>query len=374
MTRTGWSFRALLPVLCLIPSLAFAQLDPKREALRHYDSALSLMKERAYLRAIPEFERAYELGRELVVLYDLAEAYLAANQPVHAIDTLARYLREGQARISDAQRSKIEAEIARQELRVATLTVVSDVAGAVVRLDGVELGRTPVANGLRVNAGPHRLTAEANGYRRWELNLDLVGKERKVVEIRLEPERPAVAVVVPVPALPLPMPAPDRVRAAPVASAPTMPPGSTPGSAAAAPSGGPTIAPAPGLAASGSDGRPDVPRSRTRKVAAYVVGGLGVGALAVGTVFGIRAISKQNESNDQCPNRQCSEAAVRLNEQAKTAAWVADFTIGAGLVGVGVAAYLLIRSPVPKAGASHAMHVVPEVGPGQAGLALGGVW
>jgi hypothetical protein len=361
MTRTMKLLKssccALLLALRLVPSQAFAQLDPKREALQHYDRALSWMRGNAYLKAIPELERAYELGHDYIVLYDLGQAYLAVNQPVYAIDALAKYLREGQARLSTAQRSKIEAEIARQQLRVATLTVMADVKGAVVRFDGVEVSRTPMPNELRVNAGTHRLTVEAIGYRPWDHPVDLAGQERRVVEIKLEQEMPLVTEAVPGPTAP---PGP--------ALTPTAPPNPT----VATPSGSASPEPAPTLGASSSDASPGP--AGTRKTVAYIVGGLGIGALAVGSVFGVRAITKQNDSNDQCPNGRCSQEAVRLNDQAKTAAWVSDFTIGAGLVAVGVAAYLLIRSPAPAASPSHAMRVVPEVGPGQAGLALGGSW
>jgi hypothetical protein len=74
MRLIKWSGYSLLPALCLLPSLAFAQLDAKREALQHYDRAITLMKEGAHHEAIPELQRAYDLGHENIVLYDLGQA------------------------------------------------------------------------------------------------------------------------------------------------------------------------------------------------------------------------------------------------------------------------------------------------------------
>jgi hypothetical protein len=69
---------------------------------------------------------------------------------------------------------------------------------------------------------------------------------------------------------------------------------------------------------------------------------------------------------------------VDLNNEAKTAARVADITIGAGLVGVAVATYLLLWAPRgeanPPATSAQGMRVLAEVGRGQAGLALRGSW
>jgi hypothetical protein len=115
----------------------------------------------------------------------------------------------------------------------------------------------------------------------------------------------------------------------------------------------------------------------TGKAVAYVLGGVGVAALAVGAVYGARALSKRHDSDAYCPKNQCSQTGVDLNEQAKTAARVADISIGVGLVSVAVATYLLLRAPSSDANppaTAQRTRVLAEVGPRQAGLLLRGSW
>jgi hypothetical protein len=78
------------------------------------------------------------------------------------------------------------------------------------------------------------------------------------------------------------------------------------------------------------------------------VGLAGLAAIGVGTYFGIRAIGKWNDSNTACPGTTCSDPnGVTLANDAKSAARIADVTLGAGVVAVaaGVVLYL-VGAPV----------------------------
>jgi hypothetical protein len=393
---------AALFLLCLSPSMALGQGASKPEARQHFDRGLALAKDKAYAEAIAEFNHAYEISPNFAVLFNLGQAYVAVDQPVYAVEALRRYLNDGGNQIPKVRRKQVEADIAEQGRRIATVVVRCALDGVPVRLDGVDLGKTPLSNAIWVKAGPHVLSASMPGYRPWEESVDLIGKFQKTVEIRLEPASPsatapraAAAPAAAPPATPASRPTaiatsrPAQTPPAPVASAPaarttavpareptpqTTPPQAVPAAAASTETSRRDASPATApLAAS-----PAPASTGTRKIAAYVVGGVGVASLVAGGIFGIRAISKRHDSDAECPGNQCSEQGVRLNNEAKTAAWVSDFTIGAGLVGVAVATYLLLRSPKPDAAApgplASRIRVSPEVGPGQAGLALGGSW
>jgi hypothetical protein len=78
---------------------------------------------------------------------------------------------------------------------------------------------------------------------------------------------------------------------------------------------------------------------RRGRTAALIAGGVGVAGLAVGTVFGIRAVTKHDASVDACRRNPCSVESVSLNDSAKTAADVATIAVGVGLIGLGVGAY-----------------------------------
>jgi hypothetical protein len=92
------------------------------------------------------------------------------------------------------------------------------------------------------------------------------------------------------------------------------------------------------------------------------LGGAGVAALGVGSAFGVLALSKRSDSNKDC-QPGCTPQGVNLNNQAITDAWVSDFGIGLGVVGIVAGAYLLLTShgDGPPQAAASLVHVSPEV-------------
>jgi serine/threonine-protein kinase len=85
-------------------------------------------------------------------------------------------------------------------------------------------------------------------------------------------------------------------------------------------------------------------RSRLTKGLAFGLGGAGVAAVAVGTVFGVQAIQKNNDAKAYCPDggSGCNDQrGVTLTEDAQTAAKLANGLIigGAALAAVGVVVY-----------------------------------
>lgn len=164
-------------------------------------------------------------------------------------------------------------------------------------------------------------------------------------------------------------------KAAP-APAPSLPIASarTPdASAEAAVRSGPETAPA------------DAGKPAAHRTVAYVVGGASLLALGAGGLFGLQAISNNDSGRRLCPMDPCSDAGLTAYNSAKTDARLTDVFVGAGLVGAGVAAYLFFKSgaPEPEGGRSTAaagrgvaarLRLLPELGPGQAGLIAGSSW
>ena len=113
--------------------------------------------------------------------------------------------------------------------------------------------------------------------------------------------------------------------------------------------------------------------SEPNHAAAYVVGGLGLAAIGVGSYFGVRAIQDRNEANDlgcdddSCPNK----AAYQADDNAVFNGWLATVGIGAGLAAVGVAVYLYVDAEADHA-ESGDVAVLPSAGPRGAGLDV--VW
>lgn len=132
--------------------------------------------------------------------------------------------------------------------------------------------------------------------------------------------------------------------------------------AAAAPAA--THTPAPSVVEARSDTRAD---SGTRTLA-WVIGGAGVAALAVGGTFGVLALSSNSEAKDACDQRtdECPPSALSAAEDRDRQATLATIGVGAGLVGLGVATVLLLTSSSPPDHSAQGQGLSLQVAPGLA--------
>ncbi len=116
-------------------------------------------------------------------------------------------------------------------------------------------------------------------------------------------------------------------------------------------------------------------RPRAQRTTALVVGGVGIAGVALGTVFGLTAISNWNRARSECTSgvSGCSQDALDLQPIVKSdATWsTVGFVVGAaGLLG---AALLWWTAPKQDAGAGHARPTLrPMLGTNRFGLELGG--
>jgi len=125
------------------------------------------------------------------------------------------------------RRAEVEKEIVRQKARIAILEIHGMPQGAVVRVDGNEIGRAPISAPVRVGVGKHTIAASAEGYDSAEKEVVVAGEDHKAVELLLakrvveSPAPPSVTYVVSAPptASPAVVPAPR----APLASAAVEP-------------------------------------------------------------------------------------------------------------------------------------------------------
>lgn len=98
---------------------------------------------------------------------------------------------------------------------------------------------------------------------------------------------------------------------------------------------------------------------------------LGVVTLVVGGVFGIQAIVDSKESQRLCPRDRCDATSLgyQRNQDARSAALVADIAIPAGALLTAGALYLFLRSD-----GESATRAAAWVSPESAGLSVGGLW
>jgi hypothetical protein len=105
------------------------------------------------------------------------------------------------------------------------------------------------------------------------------------------------------------------------------------------------------------------------RTGAFIAGGVGIGVLALGGVFGGLAIQEKNAADPLCPNKSCNDEGFGHIETAQSRALISSVAIGVGAaaVGTGVVLFVLSRSSGPKNTQEKAWFV-PTVGPRDAGV------
>ena len=174
-----------------------------------------------------------------------------------------------------------------------------------VKRGEVELGPAAFGLPLPVDPGEHtvEVSSPAHDSRRYTVTLREAEKKLLLVE-------PGPARVEPKPALtPAPAPVPPP-RPAPVEAPP-----------------------------------PAQPSNATRTIG-FVVAGAGAVSLLVGGVTGALALDKKNELDEECVDaaagRECSPAGLDAADTGETYATISTITVAAGVVAVGVGAWLIL--------------------------------
>ena len=185
--RVGGVVLVALSVVAAAAPRALAQSDDTvREARAHFERGLEFFNESRYDAALAEFTRAYELAPAPPVLYNVARVHEALGNAVQAADAYEQYMSES-ARMPASRRAEVERALERQRARIAHLTVSTNVEGATVSIDGVDVATAPLAEPLRLSAGEHTIGARAAGYDSTRRAVRLAGGDRRTLDLTLAP-------------------------------------------------------------------------------------------------------------------------------------------------------------------------------------------
>jgi hypothetical protein len=244
----------LLAALAVLgtPAATLAQADPKVAARAHFENGVAAFTDRRFAEAAEQFEAAYRISPAFVVLYNIGQVNVALGRSVEAVEAFQKYLDQGARNVSPQRRREVEAELRKQEARIGVLVVSAKPEGAEVRMDGKPLGKTPSPRAVRVSAGRHTVEASLAGYA--PASREVTARGRESIDVALELDRVVLAVA--------PLQAPVVQLEQRASSAP------------------------PVEAASGA----------WRRTAGYVVGGVGVAALATGSVVALLSVDRASEA------------------------------------------------------------------------------
>ncbi|MBI5537369.1 MAG: hypothetical protein HY898_31895 [Deltaproteobacteria bacterium] len=299
-----------------------------------------LMDLKNYNEACPKFADSYKTEAATGTLLALALCHEAQGKTASAWaeynDAAARARNEGSKDREQAARDRaaaLESKLSKLTLRIASET--ASLQGLTVKRDGAVQPSAAWGVPVPVDPGDHTIDVSAPARLAFHTVIQVgPGGDRKEVTV------PALL------AAPADQP--------PVASTqPTTQPQ-------------PPIRPEPGPApVEGS-------QTSTLRTAGWVVGGLGVVGLGLGTVFAVQAMGKNSDSKSDCSGDACGPQGFSDRTDAVSAGNRATvgFLIGGALVAGGVTMILLGGSSSdPK---SARLRAAPAVGTGSVGFMLGG--
>lgn len=211
-----------LAALVLAPRIAPAQTPPRPgpdapkpaaaddESKAHFKRAVALFQEGDFRSALVEFRRAYEIGHNYKVLYNIGQTEYEVQDYAGALRSFRRYLAEGGAEIEASRRASVEEDIKKLGARVARVEVKSNVEGAEILVDDVVVGKTPLREPVLVSIGRRKLTLQKGGAVSAPRYVELAGGDLSAVSLELaEPQAQPGPIAAPPPAAPTsPPPAP----------------------------------------------------------------------------------------------------------------------------------------------------------------------
>lgn len=133
--------------------------DAKTRARAAYARGQQLYASGNYQEAELSFQEAFATVPNPLVLLSIAETQKKLDHPVDAVATLERYL---DLKPDAANRPEIEKRIKELKDSPGTLSANSDPPGAVIRLDGIDIGKTTPAE-FKLPPGTHEVTFSLPG-------------------------------------------------------------------------------------------------------------------------------------------------------------------------------------------------------------------
>lgn len=165
--------------------------------MTHYDKGFALFQAGDYDGAIAELVTAISYVPKAEFFYNISKAYEKKTDFKNARNYLERFA--GMAPKGEkADVARRIAELAEREaefLRSGQLTIRVDATDAVIRIDGKDVGKSPLGT-LRVAVGGHHVTIEAPGFRPFMRDIVVVAGKESVIDAVLVRHVPKGTLVV----------------------------------------------------------------------------------------------------------------------------------------------------------------------------------
>jgi hypothetical protein len=317
---------------------AWAQGAANRAALAQglYDSAAELIKAGKFAEACPKLEESQRLDPAMGTQFFLAGCYEKTGRPTSAWALFLEVAAAARAAGNGVRETTARARAAALEPRLPRLRVILDDAtralpGLRVIRDGVPLAAVAHGAPIPVDLGEHVVRVQARGKAAWETRVTVREPAQKV-DVRIPPL----------------IDAPPEAPAAPSPASLAEPAGPAPDAGPAAPGG-----------------------LGGQRIAAVVIGAVGLGGIAAGSALGLMAKSAWSDATTACPTLMACTAAAH-DKSTQTLSLATGSTVAFVAGGAAVAAALVVWFTAPSRSPTAQLRVVPVAGPGAAGAFVTG--
>ena len=289
-----------------------------------------------YPDACPKFEESERLDPGIGTQFNLADCYEHTQRIASAWALFLDVASSAGGTGQEARESVARKRAAALEPRLSKLTVIApkNVSGLEVRRNGELVSGVLWNSPVPVDPGPYTIEASAPGRKTWS-TVATVGANGAVVTVTVPPLDPGE---VPPPVPPL------------------------------AHDDAPTATTTPEAESTPSAGDP----AGVEKIAALALGGAGIVSIGIGSIFGLKSISKHSDYEALCVGTVCSPSAAPIHDDAVAAGNVSTvaFLLGGALVAGGAVLWVVAQKASPSA----ALRVSPLVGASSAGVVVAGGW
>jgi hypothetical protein len=338
-------------LLCLVTSSAssYAQAYGDRATARELGQAgETALAAKKYKAAEDDFRRADSLVHAPTLLLGLARALVGEGKLLEAQEAYNTIIREGVAPGAPEAFAKAladaRAEVSAISPKLGTVTItVKTASGAIAENLKVTIDDAPVGMGSLgvkrpADPGTHVIKASADGFKPTSMSVQVASGSNADATLTLDVDSDATET-----------PAPSAAAPSAAVASSTNGSGPTPDTPA-----------------------PDVNGSSAWRTVGLVAGGVGIIGLAVGSVFGVMAISDRNGAHCDASNA-CDPGGLSDANSAATVSTV-GFIAGGVLLAGGAALYLFGPRGDSAATGAASLRLAPAFGRRDAGLQLGGAW
>jgi len=183
----GFVFILIVIAFTFKLSHCLAQGEIKIEkAKKHFDEGVRLYQSGVFSLALEEFKKSYKVRPHWELHYNIGLCYYMMGDYLNAKREFDTYLEEGKENVKPEIAKQIQEVLQNIMTMICEILLEIDVEGAAIRIDGAEIGFSPMSSPIEVKPGEHLIEIVKEGYLPYR-NLFVADKgEKRTLIVKLQ--------------------------------------------------------------------------------------------------------------------------------------------------------------------------------------------